>query len=74
MGFQEYLLQNNIYDFSVHPTTNDQYCAISNITNAATSDPYAVIGRFEAIDFGTAHLTGQLPTFTPSNLIQRTNI
>lgn len=52
-------------------TTDEKYCAISTITNAATTDSYSVIGRFAATLSAGAGYTWSVPTFTPSNLIQQ---
>lgn len=52
-------------------STNDKYCAISTITNAAAGDYYTVIGRFAATLSAGAGYTWTVPTFTNANLIQR---
>jgi hypothetical protein len=57
-------------DFSA-TTTNEKYCAISTITNAAAGDNYANIGRFAATLSAGAGYTWSVPTFTAINLIQR---
>lgn len=57
-------------DFST-TTTNEKYCAISTITNAATGDNYVNIGRFAATLSAGAGYTWTVPTFTNTNLIQR---
>lgn len=57
-------------DFST-TTTNEKYLAVSTRTNASATDPYAVIGRFGAILSGGAGYTWSVPTYTPSNLVQR---
>jgi hypothetical protein len=57
-------------DFSA-TTTNERYCAISTITNAAAGDNYVVIGRFAASLSATATFNWSVPTFTTANLIQR---
>jgi hypothetical protein len=57
-------------DFSA-TTTNEKYCAISTITNAAAGDNYMNIGRFAATLSAGAGYTWSVPTFTGSNLIQR---
>lgn len=57
-------------DFST-TTTNEKYCAISTITNAASTDYYEVIGRFAATLSAGAGYTWSVPTFTAANLIQR---
>lgn len=56
-------------DFSV-TTTNELYCAISTITNAAAGDDYEVVGRFAATLSAGAGYTWTVPTFTNKNLIQ----
>jgi len=61
----------NIYsDFSA-TTTNEKYCAISTITNAAAGDNYVNIGRFAATLSAGAGYTWSVPTFTAVNLIQK---
>lgn len=62
---------NKYSDFST-TNTDEDYCAISTITNAAATDPYVVVGRFAATlsAAGTSHVW-TVPTFTPENLIQR---
>ena len=52
-------------------TTEERYCAISTITNAASGDVYTVIGRFAATLSAGAGYTWTVPTFTSINLIQR---
>jgi hypothetical protein len=52
-------------------TTNEKYCAISTITNAASTDYYENIGRFAATLSAGAGYTWSVPTFTSINLIQR---
>lgn len=47
-------------DFST-TSTNDAYCAISNITSAASSDLYAVVGRFNAKLTGSATYQWSIP-------------
>lgn len=56
-------------DFSV-TTTNEKYCAISTITNAAAGDNYVNVGRFAATLSAGAGYTWTVPTFTNKNLIQ----
>lgn len=51
-------------------SSNERYCRISNIANAAAVDPYAVIGRFAATLSAGAGYTWTVPTYTPSNLVQ----
>lgn len=55
-------------DFST-TSTNDHYCAISTITNAAASDFYVVVGRFAATLSAAAGHNWSVPTFTSANLI-----
>lgn len=57
-------------DFSA-TSTNEKYCAISTITNAAAGDDYENIGRFAATLSAGAGYTWSVPTFTNKNLIQR---
>jgi hypothetical protein len=57
-------------DFST-TTTEEDYCAISTITNAASTDYYENIGRFAATLSAGAGYTWSVPTFTALNLIQR---
>jgi hypothetical protein len=52
-------------------TTNEKYCAISTITNAAAGDTYQNVGRFAATLSAGAGYTWTVPTFTSANLIQR---
>lgn len=52
-------------------STNEKYCRISTITNAAADDEYVVIGRFAATLSAGAGYTWTVPTYTPVNLIQR---
>ena len=59
------------YDDFHATTTNEKYCAISTITNAAATDYYNVIGRFAATLSAGAGYTWTVPTFTAKNLIQR---
>ncbi len=57
-------------DFST-TSTNEKYCKISTITNAAASDPYVVIGRFAATLSAGAGYTWSVPTYTAGNLIHQ---
>jgi hypothetical protein len=59
------------YDQFSATTTNEKYCAISTISNAAAGDDYTVIGRFAATLSAGAGYTWTVPTFTTINLIQR---
>lgn len=47
-------------DFSA-TTTNEKYCAISTITNAASTDEYEVVGRFNATLSATASFNWSVP-------------
>lgn len=57
-------------DFSA-TTTNERYCAISTITNAAATDEYEVIGRFAAALSAGAGYTWNVPSFTTNTLVQK---
>jgi hypothetical protein len=70
IGFSRIPYGNRYSDFSA-TTTNEKYCAISTITNAAAGDVYVNIGRFASILSAGAGYTWTVPTFTPTNLIQR---
>ena len=70
IGFSRYPGASSYDDFSA-TTTNEKYCAISTITNAAATDYYNVIGRFAATMSAGAGYTWTVPTFTAKNLIQR---
>jgi hypothetical protein len=59
------------YDQFSATSTNEKYCAISTISNAAAGDVYTVIGRFAATLSAGAGYTWSVPTFTAINLIQR---
>lgn len=62
---------SNIYSWFSATTTNERYCAISTISNAAAGDSYTLVGRFAAtLSAGTGY-TWSVPTFTTANLIQR---
>lgn len=52
-------------------TTDEKFCAISTITNAAASDSYENIGRFLAVLGVSASYNWSVSTFTNTNLIQR---
>ncbi len=56
-------------DFST-TSTNENYCAISTITNAAAGDNYVNVGRFAATLSAGAGYTWTVPTYTRKNLIQ----
>ncbi len=70
IGFARIPSATQYGDFSA-TTTNEKYCAISTITNAASTDYYENIGRFAATLSATAAFTWTVPTYTASNLIQR---
>lgn len=70
IGFSRFPGAIQYGDFSA-TTTNEKYCAISTITNAASTDYYTVIGRFAATLSGTAAFNWSVPTYTAANLIQR---
>ena len=70
LGFSRIPYANLYSDFST-TTTNEKYCAISTITNAAAGDNYVNIGRFASTLSATASFNWSVPTFTSSNLIQR---
>lgn len=70
IGFSRIPYATTYSDFST-TNTNSRYAAISTITNATAEDPYFVVGRFAAtLSAGSAY-NWSVPTFTPSNLIQR---
>lgn len=59
------------YD-SFHVTsTNEKYCAISDISNAAAGDDYELIGRFAATLAAGAGYEWTVPTYSNKNLIQK---
>lgn len=60
IGFARIPYARTYGDFST-TTTNDRYCAISTITNAASSDEYENIGRFNAILSATASFNWSIP-------------
>ncbi len=70
IGFSRIPYANLYNDFSA-TSTNEKYCAISTITNAAAGDDYVNIGRFAATLSAGAGYTWTVPTFTSANLIQR---
>jgi hypothetical protein len=70
IGFSRIPYANSYDDFSA-TTTNEKYCAISTISNAAATDYYENIGRFAATLSAGAGYTWTVPTFTAKNLIQR---
>lgn len=60
IGFSRIPYANKYSDFSA-TTTNDKYCAISTITNAASTDEYENIGRFNATLSATASFNWSVP-------------
>ena len=70
IGFCRFPYMNQYSEFST-TSTNERYCAISTITNAASTDYYAVIGRMAATLSAGAGYTWSVPTFTATNLINR---
>jgi len=70
LGFARIPYAGLYSDFSA-TNTNDKFCRISTITNAAAGDNYVNIGRFAAtLSAGAAH-NWSVPAFTANNLIQR---
>lgn len=57
-------------DFSA-TTTNEKYCAISNITSATSADYYENVWRFWATLSAGAWYTWTVPAFTAVNMIDR---
>jgi hypothetical protein len=70
VGFSRIPFASQYDDFS-STTTNEKYCAISTISNAAAGDDYELIGRFAATLSAGAGYTWTVPTFTTINLVQR---
>ena len=70
IGFSRYPGALSYDEFSA-VTTNDKYCGISTITNAAATDYYELIGRFAATLSAGAGYTWTVPAFTSKNLVQR---
>jgi hypothetical protein len=70
IGFSRIPYAKIYSDFST-TNTDEKYCAISTITNAAAGDAYNVIGRFAATLSAGAGYTWSVPTFTASNLVHR---
>lgn len=60
LGFSRIPYARVYSDFSA-TTTNDKYAAISTITNAAATDEYENIGRFNAILSATASFNWSIP-------------
>lgn len=69
IGFSPIPYARKYGDFST-TSTAETYCKISTITNAASTDPYIVVGRFAATLSAGAGYTWTVPTFTNANLIQ----
>jgi len=69
IGFSRIPYAKEYVDFSA-TTTNPLYCAISDISNAASGDDYENIGRFAATLSAGAGYTWTVPAFTNRNLIQ----
>lgn len=59
-------------DFST-TATNERYCKISTITNAAASDAYCVVGYFEAVNSGSASYNWSAPANVISEPVYRSN-
>ena len=70
IGFSRLPFWTQYSSFST-TNTSERYCAISTITNAASTDYYENIGRFAATLSAGAWYTWTVPTFTSINLIQR---
>jgi len=70
IGFSRIPYATEYSQFST-TSTNEKYCAISTITNAAAGDDYVVIGRFAATLSAGAGYTWTVPAFDSKNLIQR---
>lgn len=68
IGFAATSYQTRYSEFST-TTTNERYCAISTITNAAATDYYSIVGRFAATLSAGAGYTWTVPTFTAINLV-----
>jgi len=58
------------YDGFHATSTNEKFCKISNIANAAAGDYYELVGRFAAT-LSASPFTWTVPTFTAINLINR---
>jgi hypothetical protein len=69
IGFSPISYAGIYSDFST-TSTDDTFCKISDITTAASSDPYINIGRFAATLSAGAGYTWTVPTFTNTNLKQ----
>lgn len=60
IGFARIPFATTYGDFSA-TSTNEKYAAISNISNASSTDQYEVVGRFNAILAGTGGFEWSLP-------------
>lgn len=69
IGFSRIPYAQRYNDFNT-TQTNDKFCRISTITNAAVTDYYENIGRFAATLSATASFNWSVPTYTGTNLIQ----
>jgi hypothetical protein len=69
IGFARIPWATRYSDFST-TTTNEKYCAISNITTAWSTDYYELIGRFEATLWATATFNWSVPTYQADTLRQ----
>lgn len=70
IGFALIPYAEDYSDFSTS-STNEKYCAISTITNAASGDPYTVIGRIAATLSAGAGYTWTTPIKSNLNTISR---
>jgi len=70
IGFSRIPFAREYSEFSA-TTTNEKYCAISDISNAAAGDDYENIGRFAATLAAGAGYEWTVPAFSNINLIQR---
>lgn len=70
LGFARIPYGRQYSDFSA-TSTNEKYCAISTITNAAAGDYYENIGRFAATLSAGAGYTWTVPTYTAVNLVSK---
>jgi len=70
IGFSRMPYAQSYSQFSA-TSTNRAYCAISDISNAAATDYYELVGRFAATLSAGAGYTWAVPTFTAINLIQK---
>jgi hypothetical protein len=70
IGFSPFSPGEQYSDFST-TATDAMYAKISTITNAASTDDYVLVGRFEATLSAGAGYTWTVPTFAPNTLVQR---